>query len=219
MAACSVARKRSTVAGASPVQRFPLNLAQPVRTSLIRHVAEHVAELAQPPHVHAVQPARSLQVLVHGLGTGQSPRPPGSTVKDFVSDFGFEPVDVAERSFAFTAARRVFLDFADLPADADCSARMVDFAASPDAEHPCILHRSSLYSASVAKCCPAIALEQLQTVALETAPHAALAVPPLVVQAVGKLAERDEAQVVHCASSFANMRSPSAAPRSMSSAR
>jgi hypothetical protein len=39
---------------------------------------------------------------------------------------------------------------------------------------------------------PAIALEQLQTVALKTAPHTALTVPPLIVQAIGKLAERDE---------------------------
>jgi hypothetical protein len=38
---------------------------------------------------------------------------------------------------------------------------------------------------------PDVALEQRQTVTLEAAPHAALTVPPLVVQAVGNLAERD----------------------------
>jgi hypothetical protein len=48
---------------------------------------------------------------------------------------------------------------------------------------------------------PAVALEQLQTVAPKTAPHTALTVPPLVVQAFGKLAERDKAQLVHAAMS------------------
>jgi hypothetical protein len=73
------------------------------------------------------------------LRAGQAPRPPGRTVKDLVSDLGFEPVDVAERSLSFTAARRVFLDFPDLFTDAYCSARVEYFASSADAEHPCIL--------------------------------------------------------------------------------
>ena len=63
--------------------------------------------------------------------------------------------------------------------------------------------------------CPAIAFEQLQTVLLEAAPYAALAVAPLVVQAVGHLAERDQAldHAASARSSFASAASPTSYAR------
>jgi hypothetical protein len=63
--------------------------------------------------------------------------PPGSTVKDLVSEFGVEFREVGFRSSALTASSRVFFDLADLLADAHRAADVegtTGFAAS-EGEH------------------------------------------------------------------------------------